>query len=583
MATVAPPHALVLLETSSNQDYIYASNRLRENLGASELVRLAGTAWGPAAAAEAARAAGGPAIEILLTLSGKTIALAGSEALGRAMVQHATLRALRDAPGLDLRGVVLPLTRDGTAQGARLTPETCSAAEMHGAILRLYGRFEARRGRTTGPAQRLPGLPPQARCASTGMPAAAWVAPRLDPAAGDAPRAAAAATLAKLRAVEPARVTLSGIALAEALGRYAPANLDALLNAFEAEEGRDGWLGIVHADGNGVGQIFMGFDAMLPPDTTGRGYLTQMADFSRALDRASIVAFQQAVASVTAEGLTPPVLPIVSGGDDMTAIVIGRQALRFTAAYLRAFEAATAAAPAVSALAEKAFGVPRLSACAGVAVVKARYPFHLGYQLSEDLLQAAKRPVKRILRGATGHQPAPCSALDFHIHYDSTGGSLAQIRALMTLPGEVRLHGRPYVVTGRAQLEQAGVAAAGLEWAARHHIARLAEAARDCRRVDKDEEEADEAGQLPLPNGQLHALRQALFAGPAVADAALRAIWPRYSGRTPLGGVVQGDARAVSLFLDDPELDAASAGRMTRLFDGIDVARLELIDAPVTA
>src|SRR4051812_39573274 len=125
---------VVLLETSGNQRYIFATNKLRENVGASELTYRAGTRYVLDAIASALQSGArrslwddsphvlranlvdrglnpaieqeGNAVEVVVATSGKAILLVEGEGFGRRIVEHATRRALLEAPGLDLRGVV---------------------------------------------------------------------------------------------------------------------------------------------------------------------------------------------------------------------------------------------------------------------------------------------------------------------------------------------------------------------------------------------------------------------------------------------------------------------------------------------
>jgi hypothetical protein len=84
-----------------------------------------------------------------------------------------------------------------------------------------------------------------------------------------------------------------------------------------------------------------------------------------------------------------PARPIVLGGDDLTIIVRADLALPFAARLLGEI------ASPMSADAPASLSGSQLSACAGLAVVKAGQPFLMAYGLAESLSSFAKREAKR--------------------------------------------------------------------------------------------------------------------------------------------------------------------------------------------
>ena len=76
----------------------------------------------------------------------------------------------------------------------------------------------------------------------------------------------------------------------------------------------------------------------------------------------------------------------------------------------------------LTALSNQEDGLP-YAACAGVALVHQKYPFHQAYQLSEELCSSAKQ------FGAKLNGEGKVSALDWHIEFGQLKESLAQIRS----------------------------------------------------------------------------------------------------------------------------------------------------------
>ena len=110
-----------------------------------------------------------------------------------------------------------------------------------------------------------------------------------------------------------------------------------------------------------------------------------------------------------------PVVPVLVGGDDVTVYTDGRYAIPFAEAYIRHYEDLTKKDGLLSVLATVT-GAPKkgpLTASAGVAIVGRNFPFHIAYDLAEELVSRGKK---------LGKKPGtvPCSTINFHVLRDAT-------------------------------------------------------------------------------------------------------------------------------------------------------------------
>ncbi|MGQ0838157.1 Cas10/Cmr2 second palm domain-containing protein [Actinokineospora sp.] len=517
----------VLLDVLGKQSYIFSTNKLREAAGASGLVAEITTEWLDATIKDLEAAEPGTTVTQVVSVSGRALHMVSAadpakeaEAC-RTLVREVSTRALRPvqqvktdvvACGVHVLGVWLELP-DGRTE---LVP--CDVRDLE----RLLADVRARGAQ---PQARLPRLPVVAACATSDLPAAGL----LDDGSGDGAEPLSAASIAKRAANWRGRHQLR-----ERLGDggelIAAGDLESVLR------GDVKWLGVVHADGNGIGDLIRGL---------GDGsYQDRFHEFSVALDKCTHAALVDAVkwlrevrdaADPVRAGQALPLVPLIASGDDLTALVDGDYALPFVAEYLRAFERHSA----VGVLAEEAArhgGAGHLTAAAGVAVVKPHFPFSIAYRLCEQACDSAK---------ALSRQ-ARVSALDWQVHYDSIGRDLAEIRR--SPRGLLR---RPFAVL-RENLPVPD-AARGRDWRELERLAREVPVLAH-----------PEPGEA-LPATQLYRLRAELVDNGR--DAAER-LFGHLLKRPELGGLL--GQLGQTLFTDVPTLSGAATEPSTLLLDFLD-------------
>lgn len=178
------------------------------------------------------------------------------------------------------------------------------------------------------------------------------------------------------------------------------ANLKKIGLDTEKITGQNNWIAIIHADGNGLGEVV----AQLGKDSS------KLQSFSHKLDEATIAAARTACREVFGTEYNA-IRPVVLGGDDLTVICRASKAMEFMQRYITEFESETKQRLHIESdlLPD---GMDCLTACAGIAFIKASYPFYYGYNLAEDLCNTAKKDAKS--KAIKGTQKIAPSCLMFH-------------------------------------------------------------------------------------------------------------------------------------------------------------------------
>ena len=457
---------LVMLQTNSNQPFIFSSPRLREQIGASFEITLL-SHWVKKEAKEILDTDDLPPFFWVSNSSGKVIVrFTGHadepKAKANDLIRRVTLRALTDAPGLDVTGVFV-----------KASSNTVCADDLQ-ELDRVFLEYSLSRRPA---AARFPQFPFLERGSESALPAS----PKLSGDDCKEMRCYARETLdvplltgedtnfspptqtdqdAQESLSLPSRIkrawsrSARRLQLQEVVSRWSPNDPDTwpkeierlhedpfqLEGAFQdlpQAANSQGTLaslssvGVIHIDGNGVGAIMRDLGnahrhakeagvcttAAEVNTTPGDDLQSFIMTVNKRLDdvvKDAIALSWHKIQELTQETVVP-IVPVLVGGDDVTVYTDGRYAIPFAESYIRHYEQLTGEDELLKQLAVVAGAdtAGPLTASAGVAIVGRNFPFHIAYDLAEGLVSRGKKLGKK--KGEV-----PCSTIDFHVLRDAT-------------------------------------------------------------------------------------------------------------------------------------------------------------------
>lgn len=494
---------LVMLQTNSNQPFIFSSPRLREQIGASFEITLL-SKWVKDKAEELLDTKTLPRSFWVSDSSGKVIvrfteADGDPKDLAKQLIREVTLRALTDAPGLDVTGVFIPaapgaleakdlekldrvfseyslnrrpaaarfpqfpfLERADESALPAVAPLTQSDTNKICATARAVGVKESYEGRVKRKKQEKQeddkdsqstvlldfnsilhkatkeDAKPDHKLSLPARFKRAWALParykQLDDVSGQLKTSMADLYRdpTRLEAAFQETAVVEQEIVQEGEAPEDPQTIQETTPPVLSS------VGVVHIDGNGVGAImrdlgkaFKGvcchLDSLEEPAykhednpcniDEGR-FQWFIMEVNYRLDgvvKAAVAAAWRDVEDYAHGRQAPPVVPVLVGGDDLTVYVEGKFAIPFAEAYIRHYEELTEKDELLKQLAVVA-GAKKpgpLTASAGVAIVGRNFPFHIAYDLAEELVSRGKKLGKK-------KDTVPCSTINFHVLRDAT-------------------------------------------------------------------------------------------------------------------------------------------------------------------
>lgn len=378
------------MEVSKKQSYIFKSNKLKENVGASMIIRFV-TEDLPEKKLKELKNRGKSSARALLVGGGKSIYYFDKDEDAKSFVGELSYQILEDYPELEMFFVTVPadIEKDNILKK----------------IDEAYKKLGEKKSRRASCYYQM-SFGKEEICHSTGMPAVyiedEWKYGK---------------ERNKLLLSEESKSKLDVIVtkkLQDELNKYTESEkLISEIDEFVEGESKS-YIAIIHIDGNKMGKKFDEIKAKHEKQEIkdmkqfNEAYLEEMDGFSKKIEACYKEAFKAMCIRYKKEKKETKIRPIVLAGDDVCFVAKAKDAIWLAKAFL-------------DEIGKKSVHEYKLCACAGIAIVKRGYPFARAYRLSEELCQNCKDTIVREGLKDT-------NMLDWHIVQGEMKESLGQMR-----------------------------------------------------------------------------------------------------------------------------------------------------------
>ncbi len=399
---------LVLFGIGAKQKYIFSSNTLRENIGASLIIEQITTEKTAELLEEK---------NIVFSGGGNSLCVFNDEERAKQFVNSISEWVLKTYPGIKLTAV----TQYCNPAIDRLTDQVekifIKMAEKKSAS------FDGVRNRAMGIEE---------LCESTGMPGKKCKNSKLFKDSDY--HIASVDSIKKLEKYE------------ETGYQYIPKGYKEVIKFEELKKNKN-YMAVVHIDGNSMGLMHNKIRAYYNEkyheqniSIINDAYLEELRNFSSQITEKYQQTFNQLIKAFTnvyEQGEPFRIRKIVLAGDDVTFVTQGELGVEAARLFLEK-------------ISEKEIVLYddediKLHACAGVALGKTNYPFYKLYELAEQLCSNAKKELTKDNLNATG------CLIDWHLKQGDQKGALSDIRNRYYYLNDNCLTLKPYWVAGTAE------------------------------------------------------------------------------------------------------------------------------------